>query len=291
MGSIVILTDSTAQFTLPSFIGRSLVKVFPFWVEQGGTVYESGRILKPNEIPLAITDSFHPRLVPPTVDQLRQFLSHDENGHPYDEVLGIFLSASMSPLVELALETQKQLSGRTRIQIIDSQTTSIGLGMLIQAAAEMVAKGASLADTERLVRSLIPHIYAVLCAPNLAYLHYSGFLDRAQAAVGEMLGLYSLFSLEEGRLTPLEKVRNHRQMLDFFQEFLEEFEHLQHIGFLQSSVGGNPQDGRILRDHAGDCLPKTPFSEHTINLPSAIILGPNATGLFVVEPKEHRKVA
>ncbi len=194
----------------------------------------------------------------------------------------------MSPLFEKAVETQKQLSGRTRLQIVDSQTTSVGLGMIVQAAADAVAKGASLADTERLVRSLIPHIYAVLCTPSLAYLHYAGFLDRAQAAVGEMLGLFSLFSLEEGKLTPLEKVRNHRQMLDFFQEFLEEFEHLQHIAFLQSAIGGNPQDGRILRDHAQDCLPHTPFSEHSINLPSAVLFGPNAIGLFVIEPN-HRK--
>lgn len=288
MGSIVILTDATAQFTLPSFNGRGLVKILPFNIQLGATVFESGRNLKPNDMPLALNDALHPRLLAPAVEQLRQFLSHDENGHPYDEVLAIFLSASMSPLVELALETQKQLSGRTRLQIIDSQTTSIGLGMLIQAAADAVAKGASLADTERLVRSLIPHIYAVLCTPSLAYLHYAGFLDRAQAAVGEMLGLYPLFSFEEGKLTPLEKVRNHRQMLDFFQEFLEEFEHLQHIGFLQSTVGGNPQDGRILRDHAQDCLPRTPFSEHTINLSSAVLFGPNATGLFVVEPNHHR---
>jgi DegV family protein with EDD domain len=284
MGSIAILTDSTAQFTLPSFNGRSLVKILPFNIQCGGTLYEAGRNLKPAELPLTLNDATRPRLLPPTIEQIRQFLSQDENGHPYDEVMAIFLSSSMSPLFEQAVETQKQLSGRTRLQIVDSQTTSVGLGMLVQSASDAVAKGASLANTERLVRSLIPHIYAVLCTPSLTYLHYAGFLDRAQAAVGEMLGLFSLFSLEEGKLTPLEKVRNHRQMLDFFQEFLEEFDHLQHIGFLQSAVGGNPQDGRILRDHAQVCLPRTPFSEHSINLPTAALFGPNAMGLFVVEP-------
>ena len=290
MGSIVILTDATAQFTLPTFNGRNLVKILPFDIEWGGTVYEAGRNLKPNEMPLVLNETTRPRLLPPSVEQIRQFLSRDENGRPYDEIMAIFLSSSMSPLFAQAVETQKQLSGRTRLQIVDSQTTSVGLGMLVQSAADAVAKGASLADTERLIRSLIPHIYAVLCTPSLAYLHYAGFLDQAQAAVGEMLGLFSLFSLEEGKLTPLEKVRNHRQMLDFFQEFLEEFEHLQHIGFLQSVVGGNPQDGRILRDHAQDCLPHTPFSEHSINLPTAVLFGPNTMGLFVLEPN-HRKSA
>ncbi len=82
MGSIVILTDSTAQYTLPSFNGRSLVKVLPLNIESGGTVYEGGRNLKPNEMPLNLNDANHPRLLQPSVEQIRQFLSQDENGYP-----------------------------------------------------------------------------------------------------------------------------------------------------------------------------------------------------------------
>ncbi len=288
MGSITILTDSTVQFTLPTFNGRNLVKIVPFDVELNGVVYEAGRNLKQAELPLTINDLNHPRLRPPVIDALRQYLSQDENGQPFDEVLAIFSSSLMNQLVESALETQHQLSGRTRLQIVDSQTISVGLGMLVQAAAEAISKGAGLADVERLVRSLIPHIYAVICTPSLSYLHYAGFLDRAQAAVGEMMGLFPLFAIEEGKLTPLEKVRNHRQVLDFFQEFLEEFEHLQHIGFLQSATGNNAQDGRILRDHAQACFARTPFSEHSVNLATGSIFGPNAMGLFVIEPNQRR---
>jgi len=102
--------------------------------------------------------------------------------------------------------------------------------------------------------------------------------------VGEMLGLFPIFAFEEGQLTPLETVRNHRQVLAFFQEFLEEFDQLQYVSFLQSAINSNSQDGRILRDHTQDRFVHTPFSEHTINLPVATLFGPNAIGLFVVEP-------
>jgi DegV family protein with EDD domain len=290
MGSITLLTDSTVQFTLPSFYGRSLVKVIQLTVQQRGILAEAGKVQKPGDLPVYVAEENQVRLLPPPVEQLRELFSQDDSGHSYDQVLCIFSSSSMCAMVEQALETQKLVNGRINLVVVDSLTTSVGLGVLVQAAADAVARGSSLADTERLVRSLLPHIYAVICAPSLSYLYGSGFLDRAQAGVGEMLGLYPIFAIEEGRLTPLEKVRNHRQVLDFFQEFLEEFDQLQYIAFLQSAVGGNAQDGRILRDHSQDHFPRTPFSEHTINLPVAALFGPSALGVFVVEPTSRKSI-
>jgi DegV family protein with EDD domain len=288
MGSIAILTDSAVQFTLPSFNGRNLVRVIPYHIQYRGTLYDGGKPLKPGELPMSVTDETRPTLVLPPFEQLVSLFSQDEAGKTYDQVLGIFSSAAMCDIVSLALAAQKLINGRTRFQIVDSQTTSVGLGILVQTAADAIAKGASLADTERLVRSFLPHIYAIFCTPGLTYLYGSGFLDRAQATVGEMLGIYPIFAIEEGHLSPLEKVRNHRQVLDFFQEFLEEFDQLQYIAFLQSAIGNNSQDGRILRDHAQDHFAKTPFSEHTVNLPIASLFGPNMMGIFVVEPSQHK---
>lgn len=290
MGSIALLTDSTVQFTLPSFFGRSLVKVIQLNVQQRSVLSESGKIAKPGELPSFVAEENQVQLLPPPVERLRELFSQDDNGQSYDQVLGIFASSSMCSMVAQALETQKLVNGRINLVVVDSLTTSVGLGVLVQAAADAVARGTSLADTERLVRSLLPHIYAVICAPSLSYLHSSGFLDRAQAGVGEMLGLYPIFAIEEGQLTPLEKVRNHRQVLDFFQEFLEEFDQLQYIAFLQSAVGGSSQDGRLLRDHAQDHFSRTPFSEHTINLPVAALFGPSAMGMFVVEPTNRKSI-
>jgi DegV family protein with EDD domain len=283
MGSLKILTDSTVQFTLPTFAGRSLVRVIPYDVQYRGTLYEGGRNLKSSDLPLSTKYGEIPELIVPSFDQMCDSFSRDENGLSYDQVLGIFSSASICNFYENALEAQKQVNGRVRLQIVDSQTTSVGLGMLVQAAAESVTRGATLSETERLVRTMIPHIYAVVCTPGLSYLNISGFLDRAQAMVGEMLGLFPLFTIEEGHLSPLEKVRNHRQVIDFFQEFLEEFDQLQSISFVQCAIGCNAQDGRILREHAQDHFTRTTFSEHTISLPVASLLGPSALGLFVVE--------
>jgi len=38
-----------------------------------------------------------------------------------------------------------------------------------------------------------------------------------------------------------------------------------------------------MREHVQTCFPQTPFSEHSINLPLATLVGPRAVGLVVIE--------
>lgn len=280
MSSICILTDSSAQFPQLAFPGRNLVRVISLDVELNGIRYEEGKALKTSSLPATANSSLNPHLLPPPSEKLRQLFVN--LGQTYNEIITITLSSHLSNLYECAQQAAEDVSGRVSVQMMNSQSTSVGLGILVQAAAEAAASGVSGVEIERQVRSLIPHIYAVFCTPGLSYLAYAGYVDHAQAAIGEMLGLLPLFALEEGKLTPLEKVRTHRNALDFFQEFLDEFDSLQHIALLQS-VLPNQQDLRLLREHAEDYFQQTPFSEHTINLPLATLLGPRTVGLMVVE--------
>jgi DegV family protein with EDD domain len=282
MGRVCIVTDSTVQFSLPSFVGRQVVKILPFGIFLNGQLHEGARDIKPADLPLFPPEENHPCLQVPTPEEILRFFSVIEVENQYDQVLAIFSSASMNPLFEQVKNTLDGQNGRLRVQVIDSQTISIGLGFLVQSAADLLIRQASLSEGEHLVRSLVPHIYSVFCTPGLSYLAQSGFVDPAQAMVGEYLGLFPLFTLEEGRLSPLEKVRNHRQVLDFFQEFLDEFEHLNHISLVQS-ISSNPQDGRLLREHIQENHPKTPFTEHSISPALAALLGPQTSALFAIE--------
>ncbi|RPJ46526.1 MAG: DegV family EDD domain-containing protein, partial [Chloroflexi bacterium] len=204
-------------------------------------------------------------------------------------ILVILTSASLNLAFQNALQAADALKGQVNVMVVDSQTTSVGLGLLVQSAAEAVAQGQSATDVERMVRSLIPHIYMMVCTPGLSYMYHAGFLDQAQAFVGEMLGLMPIFTIEEGQISAVEKVRNTRNLVDFMQEFVCEFDELQHIAFIQS-VPGLTHEAKLMREHAQNCFPQSPFSEHTINLPLATLIGPRSIGLVVIEKLEpaHR---
>ncbi len=285
MGSVCILTDTSAQFPQLAFPGRNLVRVLGLDVVLNGVVFDEGRDIRANNLPSSANAQLNPKLRAPSADRLQNLLF--SLGQSYDDVIAILMSAQLSEVYGCVNRVADELKGRVRVQMIDSQTTSVGLGILVQTAAEAAAGGMSSAEIERLIRSMIPHIYMVVCTPGLSYLSYAGYIDHAQATLGEMLNLLPIFAMEEGHLTALEKVRNHRNMLDFFQEFLDEFDSIQHIALLQS-VQPNTQDSRLLREHAEDFFSGTPFSEHSINLPLATLLGPRTQGLIVVENPDPR---
>jgi len=70
--------------------------------------------------------------------------------------------------------------------------------------------------------------------------------------------------------------------MDFFQEFLGEFDELQHIALLQGASNFN-HETHLLREQSQLHFPRTPFSEHTINLPVASLLGPRTLGLILLD--------
>lgn len=291
MGSICILTDSSAQFPQLGFSGRNDVRIIPFSVELGEKVYEEGHDLRPNDLPPAASESHYPRLIAPSAEVFQDlFLNLNQR---YRDIIAIISSASLTQAFENAQKAAKATQGRAKVTVIDSQTTSVGLGLMVQAAAEAAAeaesRGQIAADIERMIRSMIPHTYMMICTPAMSYLYHAGLIDSSQAFVGEMLGLMPIFTLEEGQVSAVEKVRNTRSLVDFMQEFICEFDDLLHIAFIQS-VPPLVHEARLMREHAQNCFPQTPYSEHTINLPLGALIGPKSVGMVVVEktyPSRH----
>ncbi len=280
MHSSCILTDTSAQFPQPMFPGKNLVRVTPLDIQVNNQLYPEGKDVKIARMPPSITPDFQQRLVTPNAEKLHEIFSNLIQN--YDQVLVIFMSDQLSPLYHQAELAIAPLQSHSNITLINSQTISVGLGILVQLAAGLLEQGAPLSEAERQVRRLIPHIYTLLCPPGLTYLHQAGILDHAQAIIGEMLNLYPLFTIEEGSLTPIEKVRNYRSVLDFFQEFLGEFDSLRQIAFLQ---GAPPllTESRTLRQFAQETYPQTPYSEHTISPFLATLIGPRCLGMVTAE--------
>ena len=279
MSSICILTDNSAQFPRPSFPGMEIINVIDHQVSLNGEIYTNGK-LKAHDLPKIATGELHPKLIPPTVHDFQKIFV--QLGKSFNIILGVFISSSLNDCFKNAKLAADSLHNSVSIQLIDSQTTSIGLGLLVQTIAEAIHDGASSGEVDRMARNMIKHTYSVISVPGLSYLESNGFVDFTQAAITEMLDLFPLFSFEDGVLTPLEKVKSHRQTTLFFQEFIDEFLDLQHIALLQSSPP-NQQEARMLRDFVQESFPDTPFSEHAFNLPLATLFGPNSMGLIVVE--------
>lgn len=280
MNSTCILTDNTAQFASPSFLGRELVHVLPLSIRLDDKLIDDPKDIKSLVFPQTAPDSLKPEIVTPTTERLVQLFQALNREHT--EIIVITAS---SKLCSVFSDLQKAITlfpGGSRLFLIDSMTISIGLGILVQIAAESAYSGLKAREIDQKLREAIPHIYSFFCTPSLTYLYHAGFLDHAQAQVSEYLELYPLFMLEEGILSPQQKVRNYRNAMEAFQEFLIEFELLQQVALVQ---GGNvsPQETRQVKQFCDEAFPKTPFTEHQISPYLATLFGPSFMGLFIYE--------
>ena len=60
--------------------------------------------------------------------------------------------------------------GRQRIVVLDTATTSAGLGLIAETVARAAAAGEPAGEVERIVRGMIPHVYALFFSDSLQYL-------------------------------------------------------------------------------------------------------------------------
>jgi len=220
------------------------------------------------------------RLIPPSQNEFTRYYTLLSS--KYDTILVLTLSQQLSLASSQALSASVIYSNHATIEVIDSQTTGLGLGFLVQAAAAAAAAGAPLAELERQIRVSIPHTYMLFCIPELTYLANSGFMDDSQALVGEMMGMLPIFVIEEGRLSPIEKVRTQRHLFEAFQEFMNEFDSPTHIALVRGA-NRNAIRSRPMHQYIRETFPETPFSEHTATPHLVALFGPQCTGLVVIE--------
>ncbi len=224
MSRVCILTDSTAQFTRFKFPGMDRVSVIPYDVQPGEQAGDTSVFLRRRL----------QSLIPPSEQEI--LLKFSRLAGEYDTIFVLTLSSHLHSAARIVLDRLVKISNQVTVNIIETQTTGIGLGYLVQVAASAAAEGVPVEEIERRLRTSIPHIYTILCIPQLTSLVSTGYLDTSQALVGEMMGMLPIFAIEEGRLTPVEKVRTHRHLFECFQEFINEFDSPASIILMKGSA-------------------------------------------------------
>jgi DegV family protein with EDD domain len=152
--------------------------------------------------------------------------------------------------------------------------------MLVTAAAEYAATGASLDEVVKLVRGMIPHIYIGFFVETLDYLERGGRIGKAQALLGAMLNIKPLLILEDGEIVALEKVRNRAKAIEKLVEFITEFTRIDRMVILHNNT---LEDVNSLIEQTNLVMPNLNISVDNYGPVTATHLGPNALGVVVYE--------
>ena len=287
MSQLCIITDSSAHFPNPIYPGNNFVTIMPINIMVGDTIIPDSKDPKDQKKWFSKNGTHNPKIIAPSVDDFCRIFH--QCGQKHLNIIAILHSSQLSDTYKNASKAAKIVKNSTPIQVIDSQTTGAGLGLLVQAAAEGAAKYTNLEpDVEEIcnmLRGLVTRVYTVFFIPNMNTLAHTGHLDPAQAIIGEMLGIIPFYVMESGRLVSVQKARNTRQLVDMLFEFVSEFSNLNHLALLQ----GYPpyeQEIRSLRDRISNVYPEVPLTEHHLSLSLLSLLGPRSLGLVAMENTE-----
>jgi DegV family protein with EDD domain len=197
-----------------------------------------------------------------------------------DKIVCVHVSSALNDVAEIAREAAKGFAGRQRIVVIDTATTSIGLGLIVEAAARAARAGEPLPEIVRIVRGMIPHIYALFFSDSLEYLEAWGRLGPAQTLLGTMLGLKPFATMEDGDLLPIEKIRHYPHAVDKFYDFIIEFSRIEQMYLLQH---GFETEAAQLLECLETAYPGREFPVIGYPPSLAIHIGPKALGVIVYE--------
>ena len=166
--------------------------------------------------------------------------------------------------------------------MVDSETFSLGLGILVQEAAELALQPISLDEIVRRIRGVLRHIYVALTTDTLDYLGHSGLISPSQTILGTMLDNKPFLAVERGEIIPMEKIIGRDRAIGKLADFANEFPHIEQIAILQSTPYPT-EETKWLRD---DMEIIAQGRDAPILLYGPLLashVGPDAIGLLVYE--------
>lgn len=221
MSKVAIVTDSTSYIP-KDYVTKYNLTIVPQVLIWNGDTYEDGVEILPDE--------FYRRLktakVMPTTSQVsitnmqKSFTSLLEQGY---DVLGMFISSKLSGTMQSAHQGREALgSGKEKVEIVDSLTTSMALGFQVLAVARAAAEGASLADCKALAIKAQAFTGVYFFVDTLEFLHRGGRIGGAQRLLGTALNMKPILALQDGKVEAMERVRTKKKALDRLVEVVVE---------------------------------------------------------------------
>ncbi len=214
----------------------------------------------------------------------------DRLSHEYDSILVLTLSSDLYPLAAQALSAAARFENHLEIEVLDSRTTSIGLGWLVEQAARAAQAGVAFSAIRKQLIGKIAGIYFLFFIPNPDGLVNTRHLTPSQAVVARMLELLPIYLLEDGRLAPLEKASSPRAVMEYFSEFLNEFENPSRLALVRGTDQPASRLGQ-LRQHILAGYKEAHFSEHTFPAELEFLLGRESIGLAIMQKDNHENRA
>jgi DegV family protein with EDD domain len=206
MTKIAIVTDST------SFLPAELIKKHNIIVTPQILIWDEEQFLDGVDIQ---PTEFYTRLktakTMPSSSQVSPVTMQSTFKNLVDqgfEVIGLFVSSKLSGTVQSAMQGKDMMGAAgEKVSIVETQATSMSLGLIVLAAARAAESGSSLSECIAAAENTRKNSGLFFAVDTLEFLHRGGRIGGAQRFIGSALNLKPILALKEGKVEGVERIR------------------------------------------------------------------------------------
>ena len=269
--TLKIVTDSSADLPL-QLVQELGIAVVPLYVRFGETVYQDRVDISEDEFYLRLSrDPVHPATIQPSPKDFAnvyQKLSLEADG-----IVSIHISSKLSGTCNSALQGKELVDKGCPIEIIDSQTLTMALGMMVIAAAKLANEGKRLEEVVAEVKQAVATTRLLGLLDTLEYVRRGGRIGRAQALLGSILNVKPLLSLEDGETVGAGRARTRSKGIDRLVDFVQSATNIEDLAVVYNTT---PEEAQALVERMGSIFDKKHIYLTTVGPMLGVHMGPGA---------------
>ena len=274
--TVRVITDSTCD--LPANVLSNLgIKVLPLYIHADGQDYLDGIDMTREQFYARLPEfKDHPSTAVPSMIKFRSLYDSlaDEGA---TEVLSIHISSTLSAITDVARSAAKETTS-VPVTVFDSRQLSLGMGFLVQTAAELAKAGHSVKEILVKLEEQLKRTYVSAALDTLKFLRRSGRMNRVVSTLGELLDLKPILKMYDG-VSGIEKVRTQKNAIKRLAEMIKSHGPFEKLALLYSGSVNNVQQ---LMAEIREMLPDTETWVEIINPVLGAHLGPGVFGFACV---------
>jgi DegV family protein with EDD domain len=279
--TIRIVTDSTCD--LPEAIVEKYgITVIPLYINQGDKSYIDG-VDMPREEFYRRLPAFNP--APSTATPSPEIFTQTWNKlaeADAQSILSIHISEKLSATINSARVAAEQFT-RIPITALDSGQLSLGLGFIVEKAAQLAELGHKMEDILASLADTMKRTYVFASLKTLEYLRRSGRMNFALAHFGELLQIKPLLHMHQGN-PAAHRVRTQGRATERMLEWLTEYTPFEKLAIVHAGV---QQEADEMLQHIKHYLPNSEIPVMQITPVLGSHLGVGALGFACVSAKEN----
>jgi DegV family protein with EDD domain len=232
--TIKIVTDSASD--IPREVAQKLgISIMPLTVSFGKKLYRDGVDLNAEEFYSKLAQS---KALPKTSQpSTGNFIGvYEAIAQQNSEIISIHLSRKLSGTYNAALLAKEAMEKDCHIEIVDSESVSMGLELTAIAAAKAIQAGASFKEAMDIVRQSIPRIRLLAFFQTLEYAEKGGRLGKGKALLGTLLHVKPLITIREGEVQPFGMARTRTGALQRLYAFAKTLLHIRELSIMYTTI-------------------------------------------------------